>query len=318
MTTPFDAALSDLRIRASVLLHERYSPPWAVDVPAQATLRAALAAPDDALIVPFHLVRAGGFELRYDGAEARPIALGEVAICASGAPHRMSEGRADIVVPLSQLLTGTPAPWSTDPATARTELICGAFQLRASPLNPLLAALPRVLTVQASGPGAPALLGHAAEMLALEVARGRDGFVAARLLEVFLAEALRAYSVSREALAGGWFRAIADPRIGQALAGFHRQPDAPWSVARLADGAAMSASRFAARFREAMGMGPMAYVARWRMAVACQRLREGEESLETIADAVGYRDATAFSRAFKTRIGASPARWRARQAGIGA
>lgn len=55
----------------------------------------------------------------------------------------------------------------------------------------------------------------------------------------------------------------------------------------------------------------MSYVSRWRMTVACQRLRNTEDNLERIANAVGYQDLASFSRAFKAIIGQSPARWRA-------
>lgn len=57
----------------------------------------------------------------------------------------------------------------------------------------------------------------------------------------------------------------------------------------------------------------MSYVSRWRMTVACQRLRETDDKLERIATAVGYQDVASFSRAFKSLVGRSPAKWRTGQ-----
>jgi len=54
----------------------------------------------------------------------------------------------------------------------------------------------------------------------------------------------------------------------------------------------------------------MSYVARWRMTVACQRLRGTGIALSEVASEIGYQDVAAFSRAFKSLVGQSPAHWR--------
>lgn len=309
MNAPFNDALEDLRVSGSVLLHELYAPPWAVDIPGERELRTTLAVEADVRVVPFHLVRRGVFDLHY--AEQAPERIGthEVAICPNGLPHRMSFGNATAAVPLSEILANNkPRPIPTAPDA--TELICGVFQLRSTPLNPLLAALPRVLKVKTAGPDVSPLLGHAVAMLGIEVAKGPSSFVATRLLEVFFAEAIRAYGQADGAAGSGWFKALADPKIGHALSHLHEKPGAPWTVATLAETIALSPSRFAARFREVTGQSAMSYVSSWRMTVACQRLRETDKHLAEIATAVGYQDTAAFSRAFKAIVGHSPARWR--------
>lgn len=310
LDTPFSDALNDLRISGSVLLHERYTPPWAIDIPGEDKLRAALGADRDVRIVPFHLVRAGAFDLLHEESDPQRIDTNDVAICPSGASHRMSFGKRAKAVSLADVLAGRSPCASSDSADA-TELICGVFRLHSAPLNPLLGSLPRVLKVKTAGPDVDPLLDHAVAMLGLEVAKGPSSFVAARLLEVFFAEAIRAYGRGEGAAKSGWFKAIDDPRIGVALSRLHENPGAAWTVAALADTVAMSPSRFAARFREVTGQSAMSYVSNWRMTVACQRLRNTDDNLERIANAVGYQDLASFSRAFKAIIGQSPARWRA-------
>lgn len=202
MDTPFNDALNDLRISGSVLLHERYAPPWAIDIPAEEQLRTALGAERDVRIVPFHLVRTGVFDLIHEEVEPQRIETHDVAICPSGAPHRMSLGKCTNAVSLTDILAGR-LPCAKSDSPDATELICGVFRLHHAPLNPLLGSLPRVLTVKTSGPDVDPLLNHAVAMLCLEVAKGPSSFIATRLLEVFFAEAIRSYGRGQGATQSG-------------------------------------------------------------------------------------------------------------------
>ena len=59
-----------------------------------------------------------------------------------------------------------------------------------------------------------------------------------------------------------------------------------------------------------MGEAPMHYLARQRLRLAAEQLREGQESIASVALGVGYESEAAFSRAFKREFGKSPAAWR--------
>ena len=307
---PFDDALADLRISGSVLLHESFTPDWAVDIPEQAQLRRMLRAADDTRVLTFHLVRRGGFDLS-DAHGAIRVDVPELALVPGGQAHRLSVGRSARGMPLAELLTRGATTHDCPPSPRATEIVCGAFVVRAAPLNPLLGALPRMLKVPAGGETArPALCGVAA-LLTLELGhRSRDGFTAQRLLEVLCAEAIRAFQATGGEHRPGWFRGLADPKIAEALRGIHEAPAADWSVEALAGRVALSPSRFAARFRETCGESAMGYVASWRANVASRLLRDSDLPLAEIAERVGYRSLPAFSRAFKAKIGVPPAQWR--------
>lgn len=206
-------------------------------------------------VVPFHLVRQGGFDLHLAKRSILNVHLNDVAICPSGQAHRMAAGQAPTATKLEDILTGRGPLAAEGDGKDVTELICGVFILRAAPLNPLLAALPPALTVPTSGPDIDPMLAQAASMMALDLARTptRDSFTTARLIEIFCAEAVRAYRSNAGATTKGWFRGLSDPRLAAAIAAVHEDPAAPWTVASLADLAALSPSRFAARFRNSLG-----------------------------------------------------------------
>lgn len=72
-----------------------------------------------------------------------------------------------------------------------------------------------------------------------------------------------------------------------------------WSLDQLADLAEMSRSGFALAFKKTVGMSPLAYLANWRMQIACELLQKGEQSIATIGSHLsntrkGERSRTSF------------------------
>jgi AraC-like DNA-binding protein len=92
----------------------------------------------------------------------------------------------------------------------------------------------------------------------------------------------------------------------------HARPGAPWDVARMAGRCGWSASRFAHRFRAALGVPPLEYLIRLRLHRARELLAERDRPVHAIAAEVGYRDLPHFSRLFRRRFGLPPGRLRSR------
>ncbi len=306
-----DDALEDLRISGSVLLNETYAGSWAIDIPGEAQLRELLRLDADTRVLMFHFVRRGSFDIRMMGGDTMVVEAAEVAICPAGLAHTMSRGKSAKALPIDAVLRGDRPRALAGGAGESTELVCGVFLARAAPLNPMLGALPPVLKVATGEAAFSPMLAGVAWMLAHEVDRGALGsFASARLLELFCAEAIRAYQRTEGAQHVGWFRGLADARVSEAMRRVHESPSADWTVEALARAVALSPSRFAARFREMTGQSVMNYVARWRANVACRLLRDTELNLTEIAGRVGYESLPAFSRAFKAQLGEPPAAWR--------
>ena len=138
---------------------------------------------------------------------------------------------------------------------------------------------------------------------------GRDVLLQ-RLLEVMLVEALRWPSLRQESLSAGLIAGMRDTQISVALREMHSAVRHGWTVDGLAKRAGMSRSAFASRFAATVGCAPKEYLSRWRMSLARDILSHGRKSLDELAGEIGYESASAFSTAFRKRVGCSPGRFR--------
>jgi AraC-like DNA-binding protein len=174
----------------------------------------------------------------------------------------------------------------------------------------LLRHLPPLIHLKADEQGTSALT-HLLALLRAETGHSLPGNDVARssLAALVLVSVLRTY-LERMTAPAGWLGALADPRVGQALALMHGRPAERWTLDELARAVGMSRTAFASHFRRLVGATPMEYLNRWRMAVARAALRHSDEPLAQIADRIGYLLDTAFSIAFRRQTGVSPGRFR--------
>jgi AraC-like DNA-binding protein len=107
-----------------------------------------------------------------------------------------------------------------------------------------------------------------------------------------------------------WYRALADPVVGGLLRLLQDDPAHPWTVAALAAKAGVPGAALARRFTALVGEPPMTYLTGRRLALAADRLRDSEDTLDTVARRVGYGSAFALSTAFKRVYGVSPVEYR--------
>lgn len=129
--------------------------------------------------------------------------------------------------------------------------------------------------------------------------------VAEHLAHMMLVQALRLH-LTEGASGVGWLFALADKQIGAAMAAMHAEPARPWSLRELAHRVGMSRTTFAIKFKKTVGLSPIAYLTRWRMVLAGDRLSNSQEPISTIASSLGYESESAFGAAFKRIMGCSP------------
>lgn len=88
--------------------------------------------------------------------------------------------------------------------------------------------------------------------------------------------------------------------------------DADVSLDALASDAGLSRFHFCRSFKESTGLSPHAWLRQHRIEQAMNMLRESDESVVSIAAALGYSSQTAFAAAFKKLTGETPSDWRRR------
>jgi len=187
------------------------------------------------------------------------------------------------------------------------QMLGGAFQIEPVNAPLLLALLPRMIHIR-SDDGEAGRLARIIDLLMEECAAERPGrdMIIERLLEVMLVECLRWRSIGDGALPAGLLAGMRDAALAKALRAVHSNVRAGWTVGELASLAGMSRSAFSARFAVTLGCAPIEYLSRWRMALARDALSRGGKSLERLAEEIGYESASAFSTAFRKRVGISP------------
>jgi AraC-like DNA-binding protein len=237
----------------------------------------------------------------------------------AGHLHVLKKGRLKITRPdARQIIIDTPSILFFPrprihrlhgPLQEGAELVCATIEFGAGMLNPLIASLPEplVLPLDALPELEPTL-----QLLFSEAFSSLPGRQPAmnRLFEYLFVLLIRS-AMHTHLIDSGILIGLSDSRLARAIEGMHKHPETSWSLEQLAQCAGMSRARFAAYFRQVVGMTPFDYLTNWRLGVAQTMLRKGN-SLKLIAAAVGYANATALTRVFTQRLGMSPSEWLAR------
>lgn len=237
-----------------------------------------------------HIVEEGELVLRIDGdAQAERVARGDVLLLPRGDAHQICDAG-----------TSEPVRW-----------LCGTFTIGDPQASHLLASLPAAIILRGGGGEALEGLEVARRMLVFELESPSQGsaVMVARILDLVFIQILRAWAAGADA-EPNWLAGALDPQIGLALSAIHRAPGRHWTVLELARACSLSRSAFAARFVARVGKPPATYLAHVRLDAAGDLLRGSSLPVGLIAERVGYGSEAAFSRAFKSRYGTPPARWR--------
>ncbi|MGV3617442.1 MAG: AraC family transcriptional regulator [Fimbriimonas sp.] len=300
-----DSLLHSLRLRSAIQNRIVLGEPWGVEFPPMA--KAGV----------FHFVEEGVSLLTVGDHPAVRLEKGDLAVVLSGLGHIVQDRLATPPIHLFDLVEGADVLCPSGLTLSfggdgpQTSVISGDFVFDEVDTHPLWRMLPPFVVIKGQNGRAFEGLDTTLTMLSGESMDIRPGARAVldRLCDVLFIQAIRGW-VSTDPGQVGWPAAVRDRAIDEALDLMQRMPAEPWTVERLADRVALSRSVFAERFRRLSGDAPMEYLARWRMHLASQRLREGMESVAEIATKVGYESEAAFAKAFKRRVGVAPGAYR--------
>ena len=303
-----DEILSSLRLNGGVVIDGEFTGDYCVN----AEFTPAHYAPWFAVpktLIAYHYVRSGCTVIEVDGMPPVELEAGSIAFLPRNEPHRLASGtghpqddRTEVswttIEGAHRLVSGTPGD--------KTEIWCGFLGTANAQDHPLIEALPPLLTLNVSGQEAEWL--DSSMRFISEGSRSSE--MVARLAELFVAEAIRQYMKRLPPSSKGWLRGLTDPAVSRALSIIHNRFAEDFNVATLAREAGVSRTVLGERFSELLGESPMRYCARWRMRMASNMLRDGNQTTASVAYAVGFNSEAAFNRAFKREFGMPPATWK--------
>lgn len=190
-----------------------------------------------------------------------------------------------------------------------SDFVCATLDFDGGEAHPLARALPPLVVLPLD---AVEGLEQSLALLFAETTRVLCGhrLLADRLFEVVLIQLLRWLldHPQESELPPGLLAGLGDAQLARVLVAMHERPGDPWTLDRMAREAGLSRSAFAQRFKAVVNATPADYLASWRLTIAQAELRKGA-SLKSIADTLGYANASALSRLFTQKIGLSAREW---------
>ncbi len=265
--------------------------------------------------VAFGLMTSGSCLLRIGGQTPQLARDGDFLLLPAPPVWSLSASADDVPVDFDTVFAG-PAPAVTrigeSGEDGGTRFIGGHFTFGDENAGLLKVVLPSMVIIRSTRAEASRLR-KVLDLIDDEAGADRPGkqLLLERLLEVMLVEAIRhGPSVGTDGRAG-LLAGLTEPRIAAVLRAVHGDVQRAWTVQEMAAIACMSRSVFADRFTRLVGLSPIDYLMRWRMALAKEALRSGRGRLSKVAQDVGYQSVSAFSAAFSRTVGCPPSSYAA-------
>ncbi|MEV8319246.1 AraC family transcriptional regulator [Streptomyces sp. NPDC059900] len=263
-----------------------------------------------------HVVARGTMWLHLPGDKPLEVRAGDAVLLSPGTAHGIASGSSTTMSPCDRKATtralADGSALHLGSAPAQTEVLVLRYEQDPEVTTPVLTSLARPMHVTSRE---NTQLQKTVELLTAELALPQIGTTAAvnSIVDLLLIQFVRVWLARHpDKQPGSWLDAMRDPVVRDALACVHARPEHPWTTESLAAATAVSRTTLSRHFRSALGQTPGAYVTQWRMDLASVRLRDTDEPVETIADAVGYASPHAFSRAFRRVRGMAPGAYRSR------
>ncbi|MQY23466.1 AraC family transcriptional regulator [Nocardia macrotermitis] len=263
----------------------------------------------------FYAVIAGTAWLRLPGGEPVRLMPGDVVLLPTGSEHTLGDGSEALARPCDSVRAeharAEASVLRLGEGEVRTHILGACYEYDPVVSTQVLTSLPELVHIRADNGGS--CLDDTVRLLARELATPQlaTAVVLNRLIDVLLIQLIRVW-LDRKPVQqnGSWLAVLSDPLVGVAMTKLHQNPARPWTTDLLAAELAVSRTTLARRFRTVAGETPGSYLTRWRMNLAALRLRDTDDTLETIARTVGYTSLPAFSRAFRRDRGQAPGAYR--------
>ena len=308
LADPLGETLYQLRLDGSLYALSELQAPWGIEMP----------------VLPgkmmFHIVTAGSCWLKIQDEPPIELHQGSLVLLPQGRGHWLMDAPDSPTEPFFDLpveqVNERFETLTYGGSGKLTKLTCCVVNFDHTAGQQLIGQLPEVLHINSLDTDVDGWLEQSLRFLAREAREQRPGgqTIMANLADILVIQAIRTWIDTAAEASTGWFAALRDKHVGNALVAIHRAPDHSWSVDTLAKQVGLSRSGFSARFTALVGESVMQYVTRWRMLLARSKLMEGKITLGELSEQLGYQSEAAFSRAFKRTLGVSPGAVRRLQA----
>jgi AraC family transcriptional activator of mtrCDE len=296
-----------LRVRPELQVLCRFGAQWASEHAAEPEQWA-----------PFHFITRGACVVELTGlGRTIPLSAGDAVVLPHGAAHvvRGPTTPTDARGPfgIHARTVGSIALKSNTDGEAETQMVCGRLRFDLAHDNLVLAALPDAIVVSTAEENSIAPRLHmlmSAIQEELDSARVGAEAIATNLASALFMMVVRIH-LARDGHDSGLLALLAHPQLGRVVAAMAEDPARNWTLDELAACANASRSSLVRMFRAAAQQSPAAFLTELRLEVARRKLSATPRPVAVIADEVGYRSESAFSRAFHRRFGIRPGGTRA-------
>jgi AraC family transcriptional regulator, activator of mtrCDE len=292
-------------VQGSLDLRCLYGAPWQVAQDASAAGE-----------IPYHVILEG--EALLEGTPGKPalrLLPGDVLLLPHGQAHRLFDGGDEPAEPARTRARLNLVVSENGGSGARLDMLCGRFIVAAPQDRWLRAYLPPSLVVRtrqyATGTESAVQLAALVALMRTESAADNlGGFAMLNALSTAMfALVLRLASETAE-MPRGLLALAGQSRLAPAVAAMFQRPAHPWTLRELANLCHMSRATLIRQFEETLGHSASELLLDIRMTLAARQLGATTLSTGAVAENAGYQSEAAFQRAFKARMGVTPAVWR--------
>jgi len=295
-------------VRGRLDLRCAYRAPWRIDQ-----------GPGEPNEIPYHAVLSGTAILE-DPAGGKPLHLhaGDIVLLPGNPRHVMHDGSGARPKPARNRRELNIVVSENAGRGDQLDLLCGHFAIDPPHDRLLRNYLPSRLVVHAAGQGGDEVNGETAGGLKGLVSLMRSESMADRLgghamlnaLSTAMFTLVLRLASEFDNAPTGILALAGNPRLAPALAALFTRPQRVWSLPELARLSNMSRATLARHFEAKLGRSARDLLIDIRMTLAANELRKPSGATGAVAEAVGYKSEAAFQRAFKARMGLTPAQWR--------
>ncbi len=289
--------LETLRFCGSIFFRSELAAPWGMSLAQMESPR-------------FHIALSGTCFV--GSAEDEPISVNEMDIIMlpNGNDHWIADQPGRELIPSQR--AGEACELDTpffQEGIITNRLMCGLVHFDTESTHPILDSLPKVLHFSHIKPSDPIWIIVNLIDAEMQKTPSHSRPIIDRLTEVLFLQLLNRYIIDNES-ALGFFAALRDRRIKQALSLIHQKPEFNWSLSLLGEQVGMSRATLGRHFQDTVGVTPIAYITSWRLTKAYNKVKYTSAPLEEIAESVGFASARTMGKAFYRQFDCTPSELR--------